>query len=136
MNNMKIIFGGALMLFALGFGLGKYSQPNKSSESNTTETDSKKETSTTVKEEIRPDGTKIKETTTTSKKETSTKDESIKIVDNAKPDWKVEALAGFNLDTDHPVYGAVVEKRLMGNIFIGVWGTTDKQVGLSASLEF
>lgn len=136
MNNTKVIFGGTLLLFALGFGAGKYSQPNKSSESNTTETDTKKETSTTVKEETRPDGTKIKETTTISKKEDSKKSETIKVVDNAKPNWKVGALAGFNLDTKYPVYGAAVEKRLMGNVFVGVWGTTDKQIGVSASLEF
>lgn len=135
MDIKKLIIGG-LILFGLGIGVGKYLVPNKVTESTSTETDTKKETSTTIKEETRPDGTKIKETTTVTKKEDNSKKETSKVIDNVKPSWKAGALAGYNFDTVKPVYGIVIEKRVLANIFVGAWGTTDKQAGVSVTLEF
>lgn len=136
MENLKTYIIGGVVLLAVGFGIGRYTVPEHLEEQTSTETDSKKEDTVIVREEKRPDGTVIKETTKTSKKEESKKEETIKIVENHKPNWKASALAGYNLEAGRPVYGAAVDRRILGNIFLGVWGTTDKQVGASVSLEF
>lgn len=135
-KNLKYLLLGGFALLAVGFSIGRYVVPNKSIESTNIEKEVKREETVIVREETRPDGTKIKETTNTTKKETTDKKEIIKIVENAKPQWKASALAGYNLDKSAPVYGVAVDRRILGNIYMGAWGTTDKQVGLSVSMEF
>lgn len=133
-TQIKLI--AVVVLLAVGFGVGRYTVPEKSTEQTIVEKELKKEETVIVREETRPDGTKIKETTNTTKKETAKRTETIKIVESKKPDWKVAGLVGYNFNKVKPVYGAVVERRILGNIFVGAWGTTDQQAGLSVSLEF
>ncbi len=124
-----------VVALAIGFGIGKYVGGGNIQQETTKEKEVAIEDTIIVKEEKRPDGTVVKEVTTTKKKETTTKGTSIKIVEN-KPDWKASALVGYNLDKSAMVYGASVDRRILGNIFVGAWGTTDKQVGLSVGMEF
>jgi hypothetical protein len=56
-----------------------------------------------------------------------------------RPNWKVSALVGFDLATRSPVYGGKIERRILGPLSLGVWGTTSgglPTVGISATLEF
>lgn len=126
----------AFILLAIGFGIGRYTVPNNLQEISKTEKESKTEETIIVKEETKPDGTVVKETTKTKKKEDSSKKEDVLIVENKKPDWKASALVGYNFDKSKVVYGAMVDRRVLGNIFVGVGATTDKQALLSLSMEF
>jgi hypothetical protein len=87
-----------------------------------------------------PSGEKDTTTTTTNNTvvddTTDTKASTSTVISNLKPQWKVQALAGLNGNNlGTPVYGADVERRIIGPISAGLYGNTNKEVGLSISLE-
>jgi hypothetical protein len=131
MEYLKLI-GIAVVIFALGVGVGRHSFPDKKTESQKQETDTEK--TVINKETTKPDGTKIKETITTDKKQE--KKESLVVIDYKKTQWKVSGLAGYSFDSNKPVYGIDVQRRVLGAAYIGAWGTTDKTVGISLGYEF
>jgi hypothetical protein len=131
----------ALLLVVLGYGLGRYLQPAK------VVTKTQIVTQTVVHDHIhtvtitvtKPDGTKTTTTTTdnNSVSDKDTQSNSSTVTTYSKPDWKVSGLAGLQLTNLHsPVYGAEIDKRLLGPIFVGVWGLTNSTAGVSVGLEF
>lgn len=100
----------------------------------------------------RPDGTKTTvidqekhEAEDSKSSQVATNDTSAKeshTVTSARPNWRVGALVGVHLSpgVPAPVYGAVVERRLLGPISVGAWGlgspTAGVSGGLALSLEF
>lgn len=52
------------------------------------------------------------------------------------PQWRVGALAGFDIPGWRPAYGAHAERRIAGPLSLGVWGLHTGQGGVSLSLEF
>lgn len=136
MKNIKTLFVSGLVLFAVGIGVGKYLVPQ-----NSTEIDKEKISSETEKETIdrivtNPDGTKTVERIVKDTKKEIKEKESIKIVESKKPNWRVSALMGYSLDKYNQIYGLDVQKRILGVVSVGVWGTTNKTVGLSVGYEF
>jgi len=131
-------------LMAISYGVGRYLQPVK--EVIKTETVIKTvtvnhvDTVTVVKEITKPDGTKEKTTTTTDKSKIDTNTDSDTktsiVITNQKPQWKVSALLTTKQGSFGPVYGAMVERRILGPIFAGAFANTDKAVGLTVGLEF
>lgn len=116
-------------------------------------------------EKTLPDGTKTKETfilnedtkyvevdksshedTTTDKvvdKEKDTKTTTDTKTQTAVADWRISGMAGVNYGSvadmklkDAMIYGGVVEKRILGPIYMGGFGTTSKEVGLTLGLQF
>lgn len=69
-----------------------------------------------------------------------------KVVEAAKPDWKLTPMVGVDVTKfslrnplgimDTLDYGGSVEHRIIGPIFGGLWGLKSGQVGLSVSAEF
>jgi hypothetical protein len=66
-----------------------------------------------------------------------------KTVTSAVAEWRLSGMAGLNYDKaydlklkDSLVYGGIVEKRVIGPVYMGGWGTTSKEVGLSIGLQF
>lgn len=94
---------------------------------------------TVVKEVDRPDGTKE---ITTTKDDTSVKhDTSVSDKEDIKakpaPNWMVSAGVGFELDNSFGrVYKAEVQRRILGPVFLGVYGTTRSEAGLTVGFEF
>lgn len=152
---MKKIALLALVLL-VGFAAGRYSSPTKIEETREVKTDTK--TNTNVQEDknksrtkitvIMPDGTKriVERTKTTDKlrdtstSETHVDEKSTKLVENKHSTLSVAALAGvsvhgFSLDTK-PVYGAHVQKSILGPISLGAWGLSNQTGGLSLGLQF
>lgn len=91
---------------------------------------------TVIKEVTRPDGTVEKETTTTDnsiKKEVEKHiEESIKARNKV---WLVSL--GASLDTSgKQQYKAEVQREVLGPIFVGIYGTTGREAGLSLGLNF
>lgn len=119
-----------------------------------------KVTSTVTEREItttKPDGTTVveKEKTRTnentqvdsSRNTNSTTDTKVEAKVDTKTvriqrDWRVGGTVGVDFSNPFPssfgdlVYGASVERRIIGPIYLGVWGNTGKQGGISVGVEF
>jgi hypothetical protein len=60
-----------------------------------------------------------------------------KIIISQKPQWKFQGLAGVEITRPtKPIYGLGVERRIIGPIFMGVYGKSNSEAGVSLSLEF
>ena len=144
MNFLKTIVAG-LLLVALGYGFGRYAVPAKVEEQKQVDvqkSDNINKDVIVVKHEVkRPDGTIIIDTTTQDKstivKNTNSEETDTKITTNAKPQWSIGAMAGVKYDTlAQPNYTVNIERRIIGPIFAGVYGRTDKEFGLAVHFEF
>lgn len=136
---------GILIALAAGYGIGRYAQPAKieiKKEEVIKEVEVIKKDVVIVEKEVKnPDGTVTTERVITdktqidSKKETTEKQSSI--VSNKKADWKVSASVGAeSLKFTQPVYGLHVERRILGPFFIGAYGMTNSNYGVSIGMEF
>jgi hypothetical protein len=101
------------------------------------------DTVTVTKETVKPDGTKEVETTKTDKSvvtnNSDVNNKSSNTITNNKPQWRVRAdlipqVAGGN--TFGPLYGAGVERRILGPIWAGAFVNASRSAGLSVGLEF
>lgn len=154
-NKYKIL--GVALLLLVAYALGKYTQPaivvtkvetHEVIKYVEKETKTKQNNKDIVIVETRyPDGTVKKETHIVdkgtvvidkSKEGSSEKDSSsTTVVSYNKPQWKAAALLGItDYSLDNRVYGLEVERRILGPIFVGAWGLTNKTIGVSAGLEF
>lgn len=124
---MKIATG-LLVVFAVGVGVGRYYIPTNKSQSSESENSSE----TTERETKNPDGTVIKERIV---KKIEYRNNTT-VVESKKPDWRALGLAGYSFDNNKPVYGAAIERRVLGSVFVGAYGTTNKEVGLTVGYEF
>lgn len=132
-----------IIVGAVAYASGRYLQPPKTITKEVQVVKEvevvKRDVRTVIKEVSRPDGTKIRETVIEDKsKEAKNKDQtntSTKLVESLKPQWKVQGLVGIN-EISNPTYGVGVERRIIGPVFAGVWVNTQKQYGVSVSLEF
>jgi hypothetical protein len=133
-----------LVVSGLGYATGRYFQPARVEvkiEERVKEVEVvKHDVRTVIKEVTRPDGTKEKETIiedrSTETRDKESRRDTSKIVSNEKPQWKVSTQLTTTQGILGPVYGATVERRVLGPIFAGAFGNTDKTFGLSVGLEF
>lgn len=139
------IAASILGLVIVSFFVGRFSAPKPLPEVRTIEVikevvvESKKKTNTKVIVVKEPGG---KETTTSETNETTdtVSKEVIKEKEKVialKNDWNVSALVGIkNFNRESIVYGLEVQRRILGDIHVGVWGLTDKTVGLNVGFSF
>lgn len=59
-----------------------------------------------------------------------------KIVERVAPSWQVNALGGMTWGSWKPVYGAQVQRRILGPLWIGAWGLSSGEGGISAGVQF
>jgi len=142
---MKIKYAliGFLIALGIGYGTGRYLQPQEvkiqyKEVIKEVEVE-RKNVITIIKEIERPDGTKEKITKivdkSTIEKDIEKKTNKVTTVKALKPQWKVAALVGIGISSP-AVYGAQIERRIFGPFFLGVWGNTNKTMGISVSMEF
>ena len=67
--------------------------------------------------------------------------EKEKIVEAQKPQWRAGPMVGYDLGRwSQPglalSYGAMVERRVLGPVSIGVWGLSSAVAGVTATIEF
>lgn len=67
-----------------------------------------------------------------SKKETDIK--IVKEIENKKPNYMIGALAESGLDMK-PKYGVTLDRRVLGPVWMGAYGKTNKEFGLTVKLE-
>lgn len=154
---MSLLKQIGILLLALGIGVafGRYTLPARVVEKNVEivkevtreveveKKDKKKNVQTKIVETWWPDGRHTKETyvldTSTividKRDETDTERESVKIVEkiieNAKPQWSASAGASFQ-----QIYTFGIDRRVIGPVFAGLYGRTDKEFGVNVRLEF
>jgi hypothetical protein len=98
-----------------------------------TRTEYKRDVVTIIKEVTKPDGTTERETTITDNTERS-KDKSAPV--RIKPDFMIQGGVGTKFNGEKEVYTVAVSKRVFMDIFVGVYGRTDKELGVLVGLEF
>lgn len=127
-NKTSIKILAVIISIGIAFAWGRYSAPKNVE----TKEVVKKEIEYITREVKKPDGTIIKEVIQ--------KDLTEKAKDNKtvyeKPKYKAEIIPKYNFETKKTTYGASVSKRFSGPIFVGVYGDTDKNVGVSLGIEF
>lgn len=100
----------------------------------------KRDVRTVIREITRPDGTKETDTViedrTRERTRTDANTRTETVVTNEKPQWKVDLMARAKITNIVPVYGASIQRRIIGPVFMGVNGWSDANVGLSVGLEF
>lgn len=138
--NIRLYILLGLLLIVIGYSLGRYTTPEKV----VTKTVIDTKTVTVVQHDIqtvevdKPDGTK---TITVVDKSVDTTKQQIgesqtKVVENSKPQWKVSAQLAPKAVVYEYFYGAQIERRILGPVFVGAFGNIDHTLGVSLGLEF
>lgn len=86
----------------------------------------------------KPDGTKETIIDHTDKS-VENKDQKHTQTTYAKNQWLVAGTVQQNLDNGlnlQPIYGVHIQRRILGPVFLGAMGSTDKRAGLSVGMEF
>lgn len=162
-KNRKLLLAGIAV--ALGAGLfwaGRYTAPVKIETKivdrivkvqETKKDEEKKAHVVTNKHKVvtkKPDGTVVIVTDTNKDNQSDTvKHEEAKVVIQRvvethtvttylRPDWRVGLLGGVDISNplQNPFFGGHVEHRFIGPLYIGAWGLSNKDVGVSLTLEF
>lgn len=126
-----------LVIAALTVSATKYMWPTVQTQVKVEEKEViKRDVRTVIKERTRPDGTTEKETVIVdNSKESSTKTFEQKIM--KKNDWFVAAgVEARNLQFNNPIYRVEVNRRVLGDIFIGVSANTDRSLGVQVGFSF
>lgn len=121
----------AVVALGVGVGIGVTQAPTKIQE--VEKVVEKKNVVTIVKETKKPDGTIEKKTTI--KDKSSTVKDTAKLIENKRADWKASGLVGISTKGEQ-VYGISIDRRILGNVFVGVWGHTGATAGISVGMEF
>lgn len=62
---------------------------------------------------------------------------SEKTVERYAPDWNIGVMTGPSFGRSHgATYGAMVERRVLGPIWLGAWGMSSKEAGIIIGLQF
>ncbi len=66
---------------------------------------------------------------------------TVKTAESKRPDWKVTGLVGLDAPSllrggVVPVYGGLIQRRIVGPFSAGAWGLSTGAVGVSLSVEF
>lgn len=95
---------------------------------------------TVVQETDDPNGTITKTTTTVDLSTETTKDATTVAASETKTTEKPQWIVGAQLTPQQgifgPVYGAEVQRRIIGPMFAGAFADTSSKVGLAVSVEF
>jgi hypothetical protein len=93
-----------------------------------------KDVQTVIKVVTRPDGTKEEVTTIIDKSKQSTDKTSTKII--AKNDWHISASGSRTFTDSSMTYTLQVERRIIGDVFLGASVDSEKQVGLVVGIDW
>jgi len=126
-----------LVVAALAVSATKYMWPTVQTQVKVEEKEViKRDVRTVIKERTKPDGTTEKETVIVdNSKESSTR--TIEQKTMKKNDWFVAGgVEARSLQFVDPIYRLEVNRRILGDIFVGVSATTDKSVGVQVGFSF
>lgn len=133
---MKTTLITAAIALLIGLGLGSQLFPRAAVETKEVEkVVTVKDVVTVTKVVSKNDGTTETTTTTTDKsKESKRASNTVKV---NKKEWHGSLLASTNsINMDNIVYTVNVERRIIGELFVGASVSTDKRVGVSLGMGF
>ena len=70
---------------------------------------------------------------------TSAQSSASKVTTPTRPDWRASVAAGWDpraLALKPEVYEGRLERRVLGTVWLGVWGRTDRTAGLAIGMEW
>jgi hypothetical protein len=139
MKTYGYIIVAIVVIFAIGYGVGRYATPPKVQEKIVEkEVEHKVEvvhTVTVVQDHA--DGTKTTTTTTDDNTNVqSTTDTSTRVTVTNNKDWKVDIGEGYDLTRSNRVYMFSVDRRVLGAVSVGVWGVSNGTGGVSLGYSF
>lgn len=152
--NWKLILIVTLALGGLAFAAGRFMTPTKVEKVEVVkevvkwkERQSEDKDKVIIEvETVYPDGTRKIERKIVDKGklridvegESEKEKENTVVVENKKPDWMVSGLAGVGLKEKglNGVYGAHVQRRVIGPVHVGGFGMTNGSGGLSVGISF
>lgn len=142
MNKLKIT-ALALVFGAICFSAGKFLSPAKVETREVEKIVYRERTDTTKKETKKettlPDGTKIVETETETKRTTDKSADIDKQKETAttnRNEWLVSIGYAPSLNTSEPLYILTVQRRMFSEVYVGAFVTTQKTIGISFSMGF
>jgi len=97
------------------------------------ETTINKDIITIIKKKKNKDGST--ETDTKIVDKSKEKEKVVQVAPAKAPDWFISAGIGLSKDMSK-VYVGSVNRRILGPVYIGVWGTTQQSAGASIALQF
>lgn len=130
----KVVAG--LLILGLGVAIGKYTLPAKIVTIEHEATSENRNVEVVVVEKKAPDGSSTKTTVTKDKSIVNTEKDKKVEVKNEKSNVRLDALIGYDFREKRQVYGVQVQKRFVGPILLGAWGTNQGTAGLSVGVEF
>ena len=133
MNNIKVLVGALIVGLLAGAYITKSYFPEVK-EVQTEKEIIKTDVKIITRVVERPDGSKetiIETTDRTVKRE----DKNFTKTENKAKNVKASLIAKYSFAQKKEDYGILLEKRILGPVFIGVYGDTSKQVGLSIGME-
>lgn len=146
-----------VVCLACAYAFGRYSAPEKiitetkivevDKKTDKTDSDTEKYKKTTTEVVVSPDGTKKETTTITEDTNRHTDKESIEDSSKSQEDKKViigasghlnaSVLVGADISSPYGlIYGLHMSRNFIGPITLGVFGMTNKTVGISLGLTF
>lgn len=127
----------AIILLAIGYGIGRYLQPaNVVTEVREVEK-IKKDVVVVIKERKNPDGSSETETVITDRSEINKETNRKQTISALKSQWRIQGIIGVrDFKFDQPSYGIGIERRIFGAISAGpYYKTKDNEVGVTLSYE-
>lgn len=128
-RTIALIFLSAI---AVSYSVGRYLQPEKVVVKEVEVI--KRDVKTVVKTIKQPDGTIIRERTTEDKTQTNKSNETV--VTNQGSKVRINAIAGWSFEHKKEIYGLMVQKDILGPISVGVFGMSDKTIGVTVGISF
>ena len=135
--NYKLLGIYTLVIVALSVGITKRLWPTTQSSTKIEEREVvKKDVQTVIKEVVRPDGTKETVTTIVDHSKESSKKTLEQLV-MKQNDWFVAAGAEARLnELNNPIYKLEVNRRILGDVYVGATANTQGTFGLQIGFSF
>jgi hypothetical protein len=139
-NKYIQVFMVIVVVFALGYGSGRYVQPAteiiKTVDTTTVNQKDNKNVVTVVTEVKKPDGTDIETTTTEDKSVITTNEKKVDVMTDTviaeKPQYRLRLGTGYNFTEKAPEYSLGFEKRFWGPVSLGAQGTVNNAGSLQS----
>lgn len=147
----KYIICGVICIAAVSYSIGRFTGPTKVETKEVEKVvyvdrvvkDIDKDVQTTTKVTTKPDGTKVVETTREDKSKIHTdenKSGASEVTRETKtedrPDWRLGAFYKPYMLNRNMEYGAVIERRVLGEVYAGVMVDNDRSVGFVVTVGF
>lgn len=123
-----------ILVMLIGFIVGR-NTVDKSTQ-DVKETDTNAQVKTVIVEKKEKDGT-IETTTTTTKDVVSvSKEDKTQTIAPTKSLYNVQAIIATDFKSVQPIYGVSASKQFLGPVSLGVFGLTNKTIGVTIGITF